>query len=953
MRLTLLRFYVLFLCFVLVGDLFASSGKITGKVLDKDTGEPLPFVNVMIDGTTMGAATDMNGIYTILNVPPGVYSITASLVGYVKSTVKDVRVNVDFTTRLDFQLSSGSIDLPPVIVQGERNPLIRQDLTNPTVAITSETISELPVDQISDIIKLQAGVTVGNDGALHFRGGYSNEVAYTINGVSINDPYGNSRSVGIATNAVQEVSVSTGTFSAEYGNALSGVVNYVTKEGGEKYSFSLRGYSGDYVTNRTKLFKHLEKIDPFNRSRLEGTFGGIVPFTNRNMKFFISGVYENFKGLYYGERLYNTTDSYLALNEFPTGDPRKGNSTAPWYFNPYGKDSTGLPTGNKEVVSLDDSWSINLQGNLSYNFTSLLKLKYEFVYDKGDSKGGGNFGSYESRYMPDGMGRTYDNSYHNALEFTHTVNQNLFYTLKASYTYNTGKYYLYENPLDERYLPTAYQRRLGNTTFLTGGTDNLRFERYTKTMGIKGDLVAQMFETHEVKAGFEGRFFELNVESYTVEIGKYDPSASDGFGTIGTADLLNPNTIFIRRIPTSPSLYRKYNRKPSTFAVYLRDKIELEKSLILNAGVRYEYFNPNAYYNDNLSQELQTEKAGFMNKNLKKAEIKHMISPRISISYPITEKGLIRFSYGHFYQNGSLSSLYSNPYFYVTNVGSTPSFGNPNVKPQKSVQYELGLNQALTDDFKIEVTAFYKDVQDYIYTQTVYTTQGRQYSVLTNLAYSNVRGVTISLFKRRSPQSLFQASLDYTFQIAEGSRTQPSEDLFFSEASGKLTETYLVPLDFDRPHILNGTVNLIDPDNWTLGLVANLQMGTPYTPSLPTQLVPITFNQNSARRPMQFNLDLKFEKFFSFNNIKYSVFLQVDNILDIENEVYVYASSGKALSNVEQTLNSYEFKDLKNRILRGDPGLVSYDEVNNYYGNRPQNVSRPREVRVGFSVIFN
>jgi outer membrane receptor protein involved in Fe transport len=953
MRLTLLRFYVLFLCFVLVSNTFASSGKLTGKIIDKDTGEALPFVNVMIEGTTMGAATDINGVFTILNVPPGVYNVTASLVGYLKSTIKDVRVNVDFTTRLDFQLSSGSIDLPAVIVQGERNPLIRQDLTNPTVAITSETIGELPVDQISDIIKLQAGVAVGNDGELHFRGGYANEVAYTINGVSVNDPYGNSRSVGIATNAVQEVSVSTGTFSAEYGNALSGVVNYVTKEGGEKYTFSLRGYGGDYLTTRTDLFKHLDKIDPLNRGRVEGTFGGTVPFTNRNMKFFFSGVYENFKGHLYGDRLYKTTDSYLALNEFPTGNPRKGNSTAAWFFNPYDTLSTGLPTGDGETVALNDNWSLNLQGNISYNFTSLLKLKYEFVLDRGESHGGGNFGSYESRYNPDGMGKTYDNSVHNAVEFTHTVSSNVFYTIKGSYTFNRGQYYLYEDPFDSRYLPTAYQRRLGNSTFLTGGTDNYRFSRSTETMGIKGDLVAQMFETHEVKFGFEGRFFDLNVESYSVEIGKLDPSATDGFGTLTTSDLLNPNTVYVRRVPTSPSLYTKYSRKPSSFAVYLRDKIELESSLILNAGVRYEYFNPNAYYNDNLTTELQDEKSGYMSRNLKKATVKHMVSPRISISYPITEKGLIRFSYGHFYQNGSLSSLYSNPNFWVTNAGSTPSFGNPDVNPQKSIQYELGLNQVLTDDLKLEVTGFYKDVSDYIYTQTVYTTQGREYSVLTNLAYSNVRGVTISLFKRRSPQSLFQASLDYTFQIAEGSRTEPSEDLFFSEASGKLTETYLVPLAFDRPHILNASVNLIEPDNWTMGLVANLQLGTPYTPSLPASLVPITYNQNSARRPMQFNLDFKFEKFFSLGNIKYSVFLQIDNILDIENEISVYASSGRALSNVEQTLNSYEFKDLKNRILRGDPGLVSYDEINNYYGNRPQNVNRPREVRVGFSVVFN
>ncbi len=953
MRMTLLRFYVLILCLVLSGNVFANSGKITGNITDADAGDPLPFVNVVIEGTSLGAATDLNGNYTILNVPPGVYNVTASLVGYQKSTIEGARVNIDFTTRVDFYLSTGSIDLPAVIIQGDRNPLIRQDLTNPTVAITSETIGELPVDQISDIIKLQAGVAVGNDGGLHFRGGYSNEVAYTINGVSVNDPYGNQKSVGLATNAVQEVSVSTGTFSAEYGNALSGVVNYVTKEGGEKYSFSLRGYMGDYLTSRTELFQNIDDIDPLNRGRIEGTLGGSVPFTDKNMKFFISGVYENFKGYIYGKDLYSPTDSYLSLNEFPTGDPRKGLGAKPYYFNPYSNTSGGLPTGDGEYKPLNDNWSLNIQGNVSYSFSTLLKLKYEFVFDRGESRGGGNFGALESRYNPEGMGKTYDNSVHNAIEFTHTVSQNAFYTIKASYGFNRGQYYLYEDPLDSRYLPTAYQRTLVNTVFLTGGTDNYRFSRNTETMGIKGDLVAQMFGTHEIKAGFEGRFFDLNVESYSVEIGKYDVNATDNFGSLITSDLTDPNTVIVRRVPTKPSLYTKYNRKPSTFSVYLRDKIELASSMVLNAGIRYEYFNPNAYYNDNLSNEIQSEKQGYMTGNIKKATIKHMISPRISVSYPISEKGLIRFSYGHFYQNGSLSSLYTNPSFYVINAGTTPNFGNPDVKPQKAVQYEMGLNQVLTDDFKLEVTGFYKDVSDYIYTQRVYTTGGRQYSVLTNLAYSNVRGITISFLKRRSPQSMFQASLDYTFQVAEGNRTEPSEDIFYSESSGKKTEGYLVPLEFDRPHIINATVNLIDPDNWTLGLIANIQLGTPYTPSLPSDLVPITYEQNSARRPMSWNVDLKFEKYFTFGDIKYSIFLQVYNLLDIENEIYVYSSSGRALSSVEQKHDADLLDELRKRINNGDSGLISMDDLNNYYSSRPSNVSSPREVRVGFSILFN
>jgi len=250
------------LCLFLINQTIfpQASGKIAGKITDADNGEAIPFANVFVEGTTLGAAADVDGNYVILNIPPGVFSVTASVVGYQRITVSDVRVNVDFTTRLDFKLSTGAFELAAVVVQGDRNPLIRQDLTNPTVSINAESIQELPVDQISDIIKLQAGVVTGNDGTIHVRGGRSNEISFTLNGISLNDPYENSSSIGIATNAVQEVSVSTGTFSAQYGNALSGVVNYVTKEGGDKYTFSLRGYAGDYVSSKTSLFKDIEKL---------------------------------------------------------------------------------------------------------------------------------------------------------------------------------------------------------------------------------------------------------------------------------------------------------------------------------------------------------------------------------------------------------------------------------------------------------------------------------------------------------------------------------------------------------------------------------------------------------------------------------------------------------------------------------------------------------------------
>ena len=926
-----------------------TTGKISGVITDKTTGEQIPFANIFVEGTTIGAASNVEGNFVIINVPSGVYRVTASVVGYQKQTITDVRVNVDFTTRLNFQMSTGAVDLPTIVVQGERNPLIRQDLTNPTVAINEESIKELPVDQISDVISLQAGVVVGDDGLLHVRGGYGNEIAYTLNGIALNDPYGNSRSIGLATNAVKEVSVSTGTFAAQYGNALSGVVNYVTKEGSDNYSFGLRGYMGDYFTNRTSLYNNIDDIDVLNRGRIEGTFGGPIPEIS-DAKFYVSSIYENYKGVLNGIRLYRPSDSYLSRDNFSSSDTRKGTSSDAYWFNPYnGTLTDSIPTGDGAIVPMNTATNFNFQGNLSYRFSPLVKVKYEAVYDKSEYQTYSN--AY--KYNPDGRGTYYGSGLIQSLDLSHTIDDNVFYTLQFSYGYNDNEYYLFEDINNPGYLPSQYSRALGNTFYLTGGTDNYREFRKTTTLGLKGDVVAQLFNVHEVKAGFEYRQHKLNFEGYEVQFGKQNPDGSFNANLLANDLLYDSILILLRRQPTDQSLYTQYERKPFQLAVYLQDKVELASTFILNAGLRYELFDPAAQYNPEISQNLIDSLAGNITAYNTDAEIKHTLSPRISISYPITDQGIIRFSYGHFYQIGSLASLYTNPNYYVTNVGESPTFGNPNVEPQKSIQYEIGLQQQLAEDLKLDITGFYKDVSNYIYTQTIITETGREYYELTNLAYANTKGMTISLFKRRSPGSLLQASIDYTFSIAEGNRTEPASELFFSEQSGKQSETYLVPLNFDRLHVINATLALTEPDDWSAACVFNLQTGTPYYPVLPPNLSSISYTQNSGNQPVQWNVNLKLEKYFDIGSVETSVFLQVENLFDNQNELTVYQSSGRALSNVEQVQDAYQFNDLQNRISRGDIGIVPSEQLDNYYSQRPERVNRPREIRLGFSLLFN
>ncbi|MDP1675726.1 MAG: TonB-dependent receptor [Bacteroidota bacterium] len=982
------RFVFLFLSvFTTYSFLVAgTTGKISGKVTDSKTKEGIPSAVVAIVGTTLGAATDAEGSYVIVNVPPGTYSISVSYVGYQPTRITNIGVNVDFTTTLNIQLKESSVELNEFVVEGERTPLIRQDQTNPVASITAENMQSLPVTTISEVIGLQAGVVTSDDGALHVRGGRSNEIAFTLNGISVNDPYNNLSSIGVATNAVQEVTVSTGTFSAEYGNALSGIVNYVTKEGGSKNSGSVKVLTGDYYSKRTDVFPHIDKFQPLNNGRVEATLGG--PTLLDELSFYLSGVYDRTNGYLYGNRIYNPKDMFVTRDEFtkrypylnldgsphmdPTNagfpyyanDSRLGSNGSPYFFNPLGSqvyyqregdslapkfDRIGKPGGDSALVPLNTSQSYNIQGNLLFRLSSTMRLKYEFVYDNGKSQSTSYYGY---RFNPDGRPTSYSNGIVQALDWTHTISNSMFYTVKASYNSSHDKTYTYEDIHDPRYLPEFYQTSLPIVGFLTGGTSLGRSFRNSQAIGTKIDLQAQLFDVHEVKMGAELRMHTIDVESYTLQ---FDYQLNDSTRTIlrDFQQLYNNDALkYSAKVPDVNSGYVSYTKKPTQFSLYLQDKIELEKSFILNAGVRYEYFDPGARYNPNLSEAISARDTSFLVRDLKKASIKHSISPRLSIAYPITDQGVIRFSYGHFYQLGNLSSLYTNTNFRV--AGSQPVFGNADVKPQRSVQYEIGLQQGLTPDLRLEVVGFYKDVRDYIFTQIVVTAKGDvRYNVLTNLDYANSRGLTVSLFQRRAPGSLFSSSIDYTFSVAEGNRTEPRDDFFYSEKSGKSVETFLVPLSFDRTHTLTSSMNLSEPDNFSVGTIIRMQSGSPYTASIPASLSTqiSNFIQNSSTKPFQWTVDLKFEKYFSFGGFRYSVFLHVDNLFDLQNEIDVYSNSGKALYNANLVANPSEFSQIRQRINRGDVGLIPLSAVDGYF-NDPQNVSRPRLTRFGVSILF-
>ncbi|HEX3072111.1 MAG TPA: carboxypeptidase-like regulatory domain-containing protein, partial [Ignavibacteriales bacterium] len=240
-----------------------TTGKLSGKVTDAQTGEPLIGVNVLIEGTTLGAAADADGSYVILNVPPGIYNIKFSSIGYKTSVIQDVKIITDQTTIVDLQMESGSVEMGEIIVSA-KTPLVQKDLTSSISVMTRDEIDALPVASFTELLSMQAGV-VGSGSSLHIRGGRSNEVAFMVDGMYVSDPLLGGLTTGINNDAIQEMSMLSGTFNAEYGNALSGIVNIVTRDGSDELSGK-----AEYRTSEFGI----EEYNKFHEMRANGSLSG-------------------------------------------------------------------------------------------------------------------------------------------------------------------------------------------------------------------------------------------------------------------------------------------------------------------------------------------------------------------------------------------------------------------------------------------------------------------------------------------------------------------------------------------------------------------------------------------------------------------------------------------------------------------------------------------------------
>ncbi|AEN72295.1 TonB-dependent receptor [Rhodothermus marinus SG0.5JP17-172] len=862
-----------------------TTGKIVGRVTDAQTGEPLPGVNVVILETQQGASTDADGYYVILNVRPGTYTLRASMIGFTPQVVQEVRVQINLTTEVNFTLQEETITGQEVVITATR-PLVQRDLTATAAAVSREELAVLPVENFTDVVNLQAGVVEG-----HFRGGRIGEVAYLVDGVQINDVYDRSFAFQVENNAIQEIEVITGTFNAEYGSAQSGVVNIVTREGSERYQGSLGGYVGDYLTTATDLFMGLERISPLHARSIQGDLSGPLIPGYSNVTFFVAGRYVHNDGHLYGRRIVLPVDQDNPQAQYVAVEGRQ-------VFVP--------ALGDSALVPMNWSEQHTLQAKLTARLFGQHKLTLSGLW-QGDR--GKNY-NHLFRYNPDGTPTVYGRSRSLLATYTHIFSSRTFAELKGAYFTNEVREYVYEDPLDPRYPRDDALRLLGgNFSFYRGGAIMRHFRRRTETFTARFDITSQVTLRHQMKAGVEFKQHTLTVRDFEVK--------------------RNPSTGFQPAIPpvhTPDHVY--YHKRPIELSAYVQDKMEFDY-LVVNVGLRFDFFDPRAEVLEDFSRPRTSPR--------RPAPVRWQLSPRLGLSFPISQNGAVRLAYGHFFQMPAFDYLYTNAdYIYDPERGLSRAFGYAGLEPEQTVAYEIGLQQAFSELIGLNLVLYYKDIRNLLGTRIEVIAPGfdepfqlEKYGRYVNRDYGQVKGFLVSLERRMAGG--FGLGIDYTFQVARGNASDPRAVLI-DEMSGIEPEKQLVPLDWDRRHQLNTSLTVGEAGRWTVTLVGRLGSGLPYTPSIADERIGV---ENSARRPGFVQFDLYASRLWKLGPVGVQLFARVYNVFDHRNEIQVYTDTGRAFPNL--------------RYYSGEPqGLNSKEE----FLRRPDFYSAPRLVNIGMNVTF-
>lgn len=827
------------------GALAGTTGKLSGRVLDKKN-QPLAGVNMAVPAARLGAVTDADGRYVIIGIPAGTYEVKVNLLGYGPVAVQDVRISADNTTPLDVTLAEAPVLMKEVVVTAER-PVVNLKLTSTLATVSRQDLESLPVQELQEVVNLQAGVVDG-----HFRGGRLGEVQYQVDGVSVNNAYDNKSSLRIDRSLIEEVQVISGTFDAEYGQAMSGVVNAVLRRGTDQFRWDAEVLAGGYLYagGKRSVPDDFHEIRPFGTRSFQGSASG--PLGLPKTFYLVSA------------RSYAGEDYLSAVRFFRATD--RSDVAAQIY----------RPTGDRETEPLGYSREWSGVAKLTNRSLPAIELNYQAIFNRQSNRNA----DWAFRVNPEGMSRQRTLSIVHGLDLTHTLSKTTFYNVSLRHNWFDYRDMAYDDVYDPRY--DAAGAVTGNDAYTLGayvqGVSFTRFQQRTSSVVWKNSIVRQVTPEQQIKLGaeFEWPHVTFGTPGYLVY------TQVDGVPTL------------VRHVNEPPNYPGPRAYRPYSAAAFAQEDLEWS-DLRIRAGLRFEYFNARAQLPGDLANPANSI-AGAPVAEPVAATRKMSLAPRLGVSYPVTRDAALFFAYGHFYQMPALGDIFSNAdYSMLQDLASGGVtygvMGNPDIKPEKTVQYQFGYKQAVTEWLGVDVNAFYKDVRDLLGVEFISTYNDAEYPRLTNVDFGNVIGFTVALEQRR--RGLISSSLDYTWQLAQGNSSDPRETATRAEA-GEDPKPRQVPFAWDQRHTLNLTLMLSRPDDFSVGGILRVASGQPYTPAIAAGFGG-SLGTNSGRKPVGVLVDLRAEKDLRFGPRGVNVFARMFNAFDSRFfNGFVFTNSGSA-----------------------------------------------------------
>ncbi len=943
--------------------LFAQrEGSIKGHVFD-ETGEALPGVNILVKGTYLGTATDIDGYYYISGMKPGSYNLEASMIGYKVILRTGIKVVQGLTTdAIDFQMEVTVLSAGEEVVVIGKKPLFDVDETASMVKMSSADIQDLVVNSVDDILVAQIGVTKV-DNEIHIRGGRVDESMYIIDGLSVKDPLsGYSGNLYINAEAIEELEVVTGGYSAEYGQAMSGVVNIKLKEGRDTFDGSIKYLSDNWGFSPDGTDLYMTDQFEFNIGGPSLIFEKLLALMNKDLPGRIS-FFANAYGKVYDSLLPAADKLYPHRNWAPL--PGMTETAADGLLDQL------APRQNNDWHALYKlTWAITPQKKLSASYDLSMNINQGYFMGRAFSGT-----SFPYRYME--ILENYNTITREVrlfnLSWTHTLNTKSFYEVTL------GRFTSLEHSAVQDLPWTEYQERL-----------DLEPIEYIVT-GIDGDIRIN-YGDEFYDTGFSSEWYDISSDNYRFDADwtyhslkrhKLKAGLENTFTNIQVIDIDEPWT----GVTGLGKNYDLYQAKTDFGALYVQDRITF-KGMTANVGMRYDYWVPGQYYivdelsvlNADVTGGVETIDPGWISiedalyystiledssgifgtaaldryraetVQVGNLRFKGRFSPRLGISHPITDNDVLYFYYGHFSQLPTFQYVYSK--LTSSSESTYQLFGNPNLNPKTTVQYELGVKHRFSDDQVLEVKAYWKDMFDYETSQTISHPNPRysrvSFNMYFNADYTRSRGVEI-LVKSRFWEYWY-ADVNFNYSIVTGKSSSPDDN--FLVQAGELSEKNLGEnyMGWDRPYQFFANLSYNSPNDWGGSVRFEFDSGRRYTRSIPdTAAYPggievvdgISYYRGSSEsdKPYYFlaenaanNTDMKLYKMIRTKLFDYKIYMEAENVF---NNV------------VPRRINPFTGRGY------GPGEIYSYSMISSPNPNYDPNRNRsPRRVRVGVQIKF-